>query len=288
MKKIILASILMIVIVGVAFSLKEVGTKSFEKEISFAVDSVEEIEINNEDWDVEFKNTESKKITITVEGKQKDKKNDPVTIKNDGEKIVVSQKEKKEGFWGGFSFGKNGTIYISIPKNGVGTIKLNNSSGDIKMNDITTKNIVFSNVSGSEKIVGLSAEKGMFTSKTGELSLKDSSLKELFVSSTTGDSYMTNVNGNNMKITSTDGEVSIKDIKEGKTLLVETKSGDIEVSYKEIPTSLKLTANSNSSDIAVNLNGFNKKTNTEKSKEGTIGDALNTLELLSKKGTINI
>ncbi|PEP65666.1 DUF4097 family beta strand repeat-containing protein [Bacillus pseudomycoides] len=112
MKKTILASILIIVVAGVVFSLKEVGTKSFEKENSFAVGSVEEIEINNENWDVAFKSAESSKVTIAVEGKQEDKKNDPVTMKKDGKKIVVNQKEQKEGFAGGFSFGKKGTIYI--------------------------------------------------------------------------------------------------------------------------------------------------------------------------------
>ncbi|MFJ8529848.1 DUF4097 family beta strand repeat-containing protein [Bacillus sp. NPDC094106] len=288
MKKIILASIFIIVVVGVVFSLKEVRVKSFEKETSFTVDSVEEIEVNNENWNVEFKNAESKKVTISAEGKQKDKKNDPVTVKNDGKKIIVNQQDQKGGFIEGFSFGKKGTIYISIPKNEVDTIILHNRSGDIKMNDVTTKNIVLSNVSGSEKIEGLSAEKGTFTSQAGELSVKDSSLKELSVSSTTGDNYITNVTTPKMKVTSTDGEVSIKDIKEGKSLLVETESGDIGVSYKEAPTSLMLTANSNSSDITVNLNELKKKTNTEKSKEGTIGDASNKVELLSKKGTINI
>lgn len=288
MKKIVLASIFIIVVVGVVFSLKEVRIKSFEKETSFAVDSVEEIEVNNENWNVEFKKAESKKVTIAAEGNQKDKEKDPVTVKNDGKKIIVNQQDQKGGFIGGFTFGKKGTIYISIPKNEVDMITLHNRSGDIKMNDVTTKNIVLSNVSGLEKIEGLSAEKGTFTSQAGELSVKNSSLKELSVASTTGDSYMTNVNSSNMKITSTDGEVSIKDIKEGKSLLVETKSGDIGVSYKETPTSLMLTANSNSSDITVNLNGFKKKTNTEKSKEGTIGEASNKVELLSKKGTINI
>ncbi|WP_018764430.1 DUF4097 family beta strand repeat-containing protein [Bacillus sp. 105MF] len=112
MKKTILASILIIVVAGVVFSLKEVGTKSFEKENSFAVGSVEEIEINNENWDVAFKSAESSKVTIAVEGKQEDKKNDPVTMKKDGKKIVVNQKEQKEGFAEGFSFGKKGTIYI--------------------------------------------------------------------------------------------------------------------------------------------------------------------------------
>ncbi|MDM5157185.1 DUF4097 family beta strand repeat-containing protein [Bacillus sp. DX1.1] len=287
MKKIILASTALIVIGGLVFSIKGVGAKSFEKKNSFEVDRIEEVEINNESWDIEFKNTKSKKITIEVEGKQKDKKNDPVTITNDGKKIEVNQKDQK-GIFEGFSFGKKGTIYISIPNNEVDTITLNNSFGDIKMNDVTTKNIVISNDSGAEKIEGLSAVKGKFTSKDGELSLKDSSLKELTVDSNTGDNYLTSVTSPKMKITSTDGEVSIKGVKEGKSLFVETKSGDISVSYKKAPTSLKLTANSDSSDITVDLDSFKKKTNTEKSKEGTIGDASNKLELLSKDGVINV
>ncbi|MDM5186638.1 DUF4097 family beta strand repeat-containing protein [Bacillus sp. DX4.1] len=287
MKKIILASTVLIVIGGLVFSIKGVGAKSFEKTKSFEVDRIEEVEINNESWDIEFKNTKSKKIIIEVEGKQKDKKNDPVTIKNDGKKIEVNQQDQK-GMFEGFSFGKKGTIYISIPKNEVDTITLNNSFGDIKMNDVTTKNIVISNDSGAGKIEGLSAVKGKFTSRDGELSLKNSSLKELTVASNTGDNYLTSVTSPKMKITSTDGEVSIKDAKEGKSLFVETKSGDIAVSYKEAPTSLTLTANSDSSDITVDLDGFKKKTNTEKSKKGTIGDASNKLELLSKDGTINI
>ncbi|EOW9527940.1 DUF4097 family beta strand repeat-containing protein [Bacillus cytotoxicus] len=288
MKKMIVAAIFIIVVVGIVFSLKEVRGKSFEKKISFAVDSVEEIEVNNESWNVEFKNTESKKVTITAEGKQKDKKNAPVAIKNDGKKMIVNQQDQKGGFIEGFSFGKKGTIYISIPKAGVDTITLNNSSGDIKINDIKTKNVVFSNRSGVQKIEGLFAEKGKFSSKEGELSLKDSSVEELSVSSTIGDNYITNVTTSKLKATSIDGEVSIKDIKEEKSLFIETKSGDIVVSYNKAPTSLKITASSHSSDITVNLAGFKKKTNTEKLKEGTIGDALNKVELLSKQGTINI
>ncbi|MBY0597081.1 DUF4097 family beta strand repeat-containing protein [Bacillus bingmayongensis] len=288
MKKIIFASTALIVIGGLTFGIKEVGGKGFEKENSFEVDRIAEVEINNESWDVEFKSAESNKVTIAVEGKQKDKKNDPVTIKKDGKKIVITQQEQKDGFIGGFTFGKKGTIYISIPKDGVDTITLNNRSGDIKMNDIMTKNIVFSNGSGAEKIEGLSAENGEFTSKGGELSLKNSSLQELSVASTTGDNYLTNVRSPKTKVTSTDGEVLIKETIEGKSLLVETKSGDIGVSYKEAPTSLKLAANSDSSDIIVSLNGFKKRTNTEKTKEGVIGDASNKVEILSKKGTICI
>ncbi|PEX86964.1 DUF4097 family beta strand repeat-containing protein [Bacillus cereus] len=288
MKKIILASTAVIVIGGLAFCLKGVGAKSFEKENFFEVDRIEEIEINKESWNIEIKNTKSKKITIAVEGKQEDKKKDPVTIKDDEKKIVVNQKDQKGGFFEGFSFGKKGTIYISIPEDGIDTITMKNSSGDIKMNDVTTKNLVISNGSGTGKIEGLSANKGEFISKDGELSLKNSSLKELNIASNTGDNYITNVNSPEIKVTSKDGEVSIKDIKEGKSLFVETKSGDIAVSYKKAPTSLAFTANSDSSDITVNLDGFKKRKNTGNLIEGMIGNGTNKVELLSRKGVINV
>ncbi|MGE8203612.1 DUF4097 family beta strand repeat-containing protein [Heyndrickxia sp. NPDC080065] len=288
MKKTLAAiTIVLIAIGGSACSIKDVGKKNVEIKKSFAVDRINEIEINNESWDVEFKHTESKKITIAAEGKQLDKEKDPVTIENDGNKIIVKQQDKKGGRQG-FSFGKKGTILISIPQNGVDTITLNNSDGDIKMKDVTTKNIVILNEAGSEKIEGLSADKGKFTSKDGEVQLNHSSLKELTVDSTAGDIYMKSVISPKMKITSTDGEVSIKDTKEGESLFIETKSGDITVTYKEAPTSLTLTANSDSSDITVALDHFNRKNNTEKSKEGSIGDGANKVELLSKNGIINV
>ena len=281
----IFAFVAFIAIGGLALSIKAAGGKSFEKKHSFEAGSVEEVEINNESWDIAFKNTEAKKVIIAVEGKQQDKKNDPVTMKYDGKKMIVNQQD--QGIEG-FSFGKKGTIYISIPKGGIDAITLNNKFGDIRMNDITTKNIVISNDAGAEKIERLSADNGKFKSKDGELRLKNSSFKELTIVSTTGDNYLTSVISPKMKITSADGEVSIKNTKEGKSLLVETKSGDITVDYKEAPTSLTLAANSDSSDITIDLDGFKKKRYTEKSKEGVIGDGSNKLELFSKHGTINV
>ncbi|GIN88488.1 hypothetical protein J6TS2_48740 [Heyndrickxia sporothermodurans] len=288
MKKIITAiTIVLIAIVGSACSFNEAEKKKVEIKKSFAVEEIEEVEINNESWDIEFNNTESSKIIIAANGKQLDKKNDPVTIQNDGNKIIVNQQDQKGGI-PGFSFGKKGTISISIPNNGVHTITLNNSDGDIKLKDITTKNIVISNDAGSEKIEGLSADKAKFTSKDGELNLKQSSLKDLTIASAAGDTYLTGVTSTKMTITSTDGEVSVKDTKEGESLLIETKSGDINVLYREAPRSLSLAANSDSSDITVDLDHYIEKKNTKKSKEGSIGDSTNKVELLSKSGVIMI
>ncbi|MFD3271777.1 DUF4097 domain-containing protein [Paenibacillus dendritiformis] len=284
MKNIIIASLVLITVDGLAVGCQGVGRQSFENKTSFAANGIQAIEINNDSWDIELKNTESRQITITCEGKREDKKIDPVTVTNEGNKLVVTQRD--QGGMGGFSFGKKDTIYITIPDNEVETITLNNGSGDIKMKDVTVKNIVISNDSGTEIMEGVSAEKGEFASQDGELTLKHSSLKKVTVTSMSGDSYITGVTSPEMNITSTDGEVTIQELQEGKSLRVETKSGDITVSYQAAPASLMLTANSDSSDISVDLDGFKEKNSTETAKEGTIGDAANQLELISKNGAI--
>lgn len=285
MKKMIFASLILITVGGLAAGCQG-GGQNFDSKTSFAANGLQAIEINNDSWDIEFKNTESEQITIACEGKRHDKKSDPVTLTHNGNKLVVTQQD--QGGMEGFSFGKRGTIYISIPDNEVQMITVNNGSGDIKMKDVTATNIVISNDSGMQIMEGLSADKGEFSSKDGELNLKNSLLHELIVTSTSGDSYITGVTSPEMNITSTDGEVSIRELQEGKSLHVETKSGDIAVSYKAAPASLMLTANSDSSDINVDLDGFREKESTEKTKAGMIGDAANKLELISKNGTIQV
>ncbi|OQR53603.1 DUF4097 family beta strand repeat-containing protein [Bacillus sp. CDB3] len=288
MKKIIVISILFLTIASVVFGFKTFHVKDFKKETSFEINNIKEIEVDNENWDIEFKSTDSNQIVISAQGERVDKEIDPVKIENDGNKIVVKQKQKMTRFFNGFTFKKKNSISISIPKNKIDKIVLNNKSGDVKISDIVVKSIVTKGKSGDEMIVGLSAEKGEFISQSGELAVKDSSVQELNIKSTTGGNYITNVNNLNMNINSTSGEVLLKDMTEGKSLFVETKSGDIGVRYKGVPTSLKLTAKSNSNDIMVNVNGLKKDKNTEKIIEGTIGDATNEVKILSKSGAIYI
>jgi DUF4097 and DUF4098 domain-containing protein YvlB len=287
-KKIIVIAILLITIASVVFGFKVFQGKDFKKEKSFEINNIKEIEVDNENWDIEFKSTDSNKIVISVQGQRLDKEIDPVKIENDGNKIVIKQKQKMTRFFNGFTVRKKNSISIAIPKKEIAKIALNNKSGDVKISDIEVKSIVTESKSGDGRIVGLSAEKGEFKSTSGELSVKDSSVQELNIISTTGDNYITNVNSSNMNITSTSGEVLLKDMTEGKSLFVETKSGDIGVRYKDVPASLKLTAKSNSTDIMIDLKGLKKDKNTEKIKEGTIGDAKNKVEILSETGVIYI
>ncbi|MBE5104496.1 DUF4097 family beta strand repeat protein [Bacillus thuringiensis] len=287
-KKIIVIAILFLTIASAVFGFKVFQGKDFKKEKSFEINHIKEIEVNNEDWDIEFKGTDANKIVISAQGQQVDKEVDPVKIEHEGNKVVIKQKQKVNRFFNGFTFRKKNSISIAIPKKEIDKITLNNKSGDVKISDIAVKSIVTKGKSGDGMIVGLSAEKGEFTSESGDLMLKDSSLQEVNITSTTGDNYVKNIKNENMNITSTSGEVLLKDMTEGKSLFVETKSGDIGVRYKGVPTSLKLMAKSNSSDVMVNVNGLKKDKNTEKIKEGTIGDAKNKVEILSKTGAIYI
>lgn len=287
MRKMLTASLVLTAIGLLVSGCQGIGKASYHHETSFETKRIEQIEVNNDSWDIEFKPTDSPNITVTCDGKQLDEKSAPVTINQDGKKMIITQQDRG-GITGGFSLGKNGTIYISIPNHEIDTITLNNDAGDIKMKDIAARNIFLTNNSGSEHIEGLSADKGEFTSKDGEFTLKDSSLNESKVTSGSGDSYLTRVTSPDMTITSTAGEVSVTEAEEGKWLHVETNSGDITVSYITPPASLKLMASSDSADIRVGLDGFIKQQNTEKSMEGSIGEGSNTLELVSHAGTITV
>lgn len=287
-KKIIVIAILFITIASVVFGFKVFQGKDFKKEKSFEINNIKEIEVDNENWDIELKSTDANKIVISAQGEQVDKEIDPVKIENDENKIVIKQKQKAAKFFNSFTFRKKNSICIAIPKKEIDKIVVNNKSGDVKIRDLVVKSIITKGKSGDGMIVGLSAEKGEFISQSGELVVKDSSVQELNIKSTTGDNYITNVSNSNMNITSTSGEVLLKDMTEGKSLFIETKSGDIGVRYKGVPTSLQLTAKSNLTDVIVDLKGLKKDKNTEKIKVGTIGDAKNEAKILSETGVIYI
>ncbi|HDR4436081.1 DUF4097 family beta strand repeat-containing protein [Bacillus thuringiensis] len=287
-KKIIVIAILFITIASVVFGFKVFQGKDFKREKSFEINNIKEIEVDNENWNIGFKSTDANKIVISAQGEQVDKKIDPVKIENDENKIVIKQKQKMDRFFNGFTFRKKNSICIAIPKKEIDKIVVDNKSGDVKIRDIVVKNIVTKGKSGDGMIVGLSAEKGEFISQSGELVVKGSSVQELNIKSTTGDNYITNVSNSNMNIISTSGEVLLKDMTEGKSLFIETKSGDIGVRYKGVPASLKLMAKSNLADVIVDLKGLKKDKNTEKIKVGTIGDAKNEAKILSETGVIYI
>ncbi|WP_369547477.1 DUF4097 family beta strand repeat-containing protein [Bacillus velezensis] len=287
MKKIIASCAVLIVIGGIVLSLYKTDTKNFKKNVSYNVEKIDTLKVYTDSWDVKFKKSNSNKVTISAEGKQKDKA--PVTFQENGRGLVVTQKEQKNGgFLDGFTFGKQGgTIYINVPDSGMNNIEITNKDGNIQLSEISAENIVVDNHSGDEKINNVSAHTGKFSSKDGALSVENSSFEKLNITSASGDNEMKEIHSSNVKVTSKDGAVSIKDITEGKSLSVNTKSGDIGVSYKKAPTSLAVSAQSNS-DVTFDLDGLNKSHDGVKLKKGEIGAGSNKVSLSSEDGSIKV
>ncbi len=77
-KKIIVIAILFITIASVVFGFKTFQGKDFKKENSFEINNIKEIEVDSENWDIEFKSTDSNKIVISAQGERVDKEIDPV------------------------------------------------------------------------------------------------------------------------------------------------------------------------------------------------------------------
>ncbi|MFE6587972.1 DUF4097 family beta strand repeat-containing protein, partial [Bacillus mobilis] len=111
-KKIIVIAILFITIASAVFGFKTFRGKDFKKEKSFEISNIKEIEVDNENWDIEFKSTDANKIVISAQGQRADKDLDPVKIENDGNKIIVKQKQKATRFFNGFTFKKKNSISI--------------------------------------------------------------------------------------------------------------------------------------------------------------------------------
>lgn len=105
MRKIITASLVLLAVGGLAMGCRGLGTSQYNHEVSFGADRIDEIEVNNDSWDIEFKHSDSPSITIACDGKRQNNKSEPVTIDLDGNKIIVTQEDQGDGM-GGFTFGK--------------------------------------------------------------------------------------------------------------------------------------------------------------------------------------
>lgn len=73
MKKAIIVLILIIASAGVVFVLKVNSEQSFQKQLTFDAHQIEELEINNETWNILLESTDSNELTIAIDGKQQKK-----------------------------------------------------------------------------------------------------------------------------------------------------------------------------------------------------------------------
>ncbi|WP_440896667.1 DUF4097 family beta strand repeat-containing protein [Amphibacillus sp. Q70] len=262
------------------------GTDHYEMNESYQLDSIKELIISSESWNIEFQKSDSEELKVFAEGKQQDVE-DTVALTKDQQRLEIRQKEASDkGFLAGFTFGKKGTISIHIPESVINNIKLTNKNGDIEMNDIIVNYLEVQNTSGDSQINRVFVDTGKWESTDGTISIEESSFQQLNTSSKSGDFYLKKVSSDHTEIASLDGSVSIQALQKEGDLTVETESGDINVAYQETPTSSIVIANSEASDISLQFQELQLEEDTKNLKKGTLGEGVNQLILSSKTGAI--
>lgn len=106
-------------------------------------------------------------------------------------------------------------LYVGIPENYSGDIKVTSASGDIVINNINAKKFEIETASGEVKI-----------------SEVNSSINSI-IRSSSGDIKIERHNSGNIDIKSISGEISCENIKSNNEFNVETSSGDIDVNNLE-------------------------------------------------------
>lgn len=277
-----------IVGVGMVCQSTQASAKSYQDKLTVAGDKVKQIDMKTASWDVEISESDSSEVNVSVEGKQRNKKIVPVTMKQKDKCLVIEQKEQDKGMFGGFSFGVEGTISIKVPKGKLAELTIQNKSGDLTINQLSADKIVIDNQEGEEHLAGLTANSASFQSNDGDISLRDSEIKALTVRTTSGELTVDGVTSDDANVLSKESEIIIRNAVEGKKLNVESSTGDVNISYKKVPTSLSVSASTGAKDLEIGLDKFKVEKGSNGSKKGLVGKGENSLKVKSDKGTVSI
>lgn len=290
MKKMIgkLCVVTAIVGVGMVCQSTQASAKSYQDKLTVAGDKVKQIDMKTASWDVEISESDSSEVKVAVEGKQRNKKTVPVTLKQKNNGLVIEQKDQDKGIFGGFSFGVEGTISIKVPKGKLAELTIQNKTGDLTINQLSADKIVIDNQEGAEYLSNLTANSASFQSNDGDISLKDSQIKALTVQTTSGELIVDGVASDDANVLSKDSEIVVRNAVEGKKLNVASSTGDVSVSYKKVPTSLSVYASTGSKDLEIGLDKFKVEKGSNGNKKGLVGKGENSLKVKSDKGTVSI
>ncbi|MEK5027943.1 DUF4097 family beta strand repeat-containing protein [Paenibacillus sp. FSL M7-1046] len=277
-----------VVLVGILVVGLQGGAQDFELTEDFPANEIQGIEMNNDSWDLVVKESTDNQVHIDIEGYQTDKQKAPVVVTRNSNNLVIQQDKQIGGAFSAFSFHKEGTITVFIPKNTVERVRMVNNDGDINIRTLATHNLIVENKAGSVKFNQVEADSGDLNLIEGDLNVKDSSFDRIDVAARGNDLYFKNVTSSVMNLYSKSGEIVLGGVAEKGEMRVETSTGDIQVGYQTEPSNLKVAVENAKGDTTVHLKNLLTTKNTDKNVDGTIGDGENLLQVKSKSGSINI
>ncbi|MNI05318.1 hypothetical protein D3C73_582670 [compost metagenome] len=277
-----------VVLAGILGIASQVGSRKLEISEHFPPEAIQSIDIINDSWDLEVEESADNQIHVDITGRQKDKKKTPVAVTRKANRLIIQQDKQIGGAFSAFTFQKEGTIRVSIPKNTVEEVSVVNNEGDLNFRALAAHELIVQNQAGNVKFNQTEADSANFNLMEGDLTVNNSSFGKMDVAAKGNDLYFKNVTSSIMNVFSNSGEIVQNGMGEKGEKRIETKTGDIQVVYQTAPSSLKVAVENTKGDSTVHLADFLTTKDTDGDVNGTIGGGENSLYVKSYSGSIGV
>lgn len=225
MKKVTLIIALFAIIV-LATGCVGVGSSITEEEIIDIGDTTM-ISVESSSADIEIIPEDREDISVVLHTYERGPK---LTV-SDGKTVHIEAKSERWKFFQ-VSFNNSPRLTIYVPEDYDQSMEIENSSGDLELNELTLDDLDIDLSSGDIRSKKLNINNGSIYSSSGDIIMKDINSAKLDIHSSSGD----------LKLEDFIGEL------EG-----DTSSGDVHITYKEVNSDIKYTTQSG--DITVDFNG---------------------------------
>jgi lia operon protein LiaG len=260
MKKVVFSMVLLFVIgvVGTLVSVSASGGFSLETyairdQVVVSKKDISKIEIDLSSSDLTVNPTSENEITVELTGKisKKLKKKLQLDVQEKGDSVKIALKGEDQIKFNVGVLIVDTNVEVFLPQKIYDSIKIDNSSGDINIQEFKSKNTIFETSSGDITATNLHSKGHRFHSSSGEMKLS-------------------NVTGN-IEAESSSGDMIIQFENATGNLDAKTSSGDVSVEYRYEPKSLAIDFKASSGDGEVTLDGVNFEERSENEIRGFIG-----------------
>lgn len=207
---------------------KKQQTAKLVNELTFSLDSIDDLTISYDDENVSFFESENDHL-IVREYMSKDKKNYHAKVSESRNSIQISE--------GGKPFFKDGFIrYVEVylPKSYSKNLKVTTTDGNIDMSDmeLDMDSLRVDCTSGVYQLKSAAAEDIYFSSTSGEMQLGNISGNRIRIDTTQGNVSCERAEGN-ITYTSTSGNAEFRSVS-GSGTYKANNSGKLSVTYEEV------------------------------------------------------
>lgn len=275
-------------------------TAKLVNELTFSLDSIEDLTISYDDENVSFFESENDHLMVR-EYMSKDKKNYHAKVSESRNSIQISE--------GGKPFFKDGFIrYVEVylPKSYSKNLKVTTTDGNIDMSDmeLDMDSLRVDCTSGVFQLKNAAAENIYFSSTSGEMQLGSISGNRIQIDTTQGNVSCERAEGN-ITYTSTSGNAEFRSVS-GSGTYKANNSGKLSVTYEEVtgdlsffnknddleielPAELSFAFEATTKNGSINTNFQGNISVNGDSTSGTVGsNPTVTVKVETKNGNIEV